>query len=295
MEHALQDWRHVQSFLAVAETGSLSKAAQALGLSQPTLGRHIQAIETALGLSLFERHARGLHLSDSGETLLPHARAMRDALAALNVAVAGRDAMVEGTVRITASIFASHHILPPIMARMRQAEPLIRLELAPTDSSENLLFREADIAVRMYRPTQLDIVTRHVTDIALGTFAARAYLDRRGRPEHPHDLLNHDLVGYDRSDLILRAMNDMGLPVTRDHFTTRCDMQTTYWELVRAGCGIGFSQRAVALADPAVEEILPEMEVPSLPVWLAAPQAMRQTPRIRRIWDLLADALASLS
>lgn len=285
------DWSLMQSFLAVAETGSLSGAARVSGHSQPTLGRHIQTLEQSLGAVLFERHARGLALSETGARLMPLAQQMRDAMNQITLTAAGQSQVLDGTVRITASVFASHHLLPPILAHIRAEEPAIQLDLLPSDTTENLLFREADIAVRMYRPTQLDIVTRHVTDLELGVFAARSYLDRAGWPKRVEDLLNHDLVGYDRNDLIVRNMQAIGWSVTRDDFVVRCDNQATYWELVRTGCGIGFSQTGVASADPLVEELTFDLGIAPLPVWLAAHQAMRQTPRIRRVWDLLAEGL----
>ncbi|WP_170407092.1 LysR family transcriptional regulator [Ruegeria arenilitoris] len=288
---ALSDWSLVQSFLAVAETGSLSAAARELGRSQPTLGRQVQALETDLGVSLFDRHARGLKLSAAGQQLLPMAQQMHAAMRQLSLAAAGQSQQLGGTVRITASVFASHHILPPILADIRRQEPSIQLELVATDTSENLLFREADIAVRMYRPEQVDIVTRHLGNVPLCFCAARSYLDRAGRPTTPEELFQHDLVGFDSNDLIISKMQAKGWPASKENFATRCDLQSAYWELIRAGCGIGFSQVQVAQADPAVEILPLDVDIPVLPVWLAAPQAMRQTPRIRRVWDLLAEGL----
>jgi len=285
------DWSLIQSFLAVAETGSLSAAARRLNRSQPTLGRHIQNLENALGSHLFERHARGLRLSDSGNRLLPMAQTMHAQMNTIALTVAGQSQQLKGTVRITASVFASHHLLPPILAHIREQEPLIELELVPSDTSENLLFRAADIAVRMYRPNQLDIVTRHVCDLAIGVFAADSYLARKGTPQTPEQLRQHDLVGYDTNELILHTTRALGWTMERKDFATRCDNQATYWQLVRAGCGIGFSQRNVGTADPLVQELDLGLQIPPLPVWLAAHQAMRQTPRITRVWSLLAKGL----
>lgn len=288
---AKTDWSLIQSFLAVAQTGSLSAAARKLGRSQPTLGRHIHTLEDQLGTPLFERHPRGLRLSETGRDLLAPAQHMADAMNQLTLTAAGQSQRLDGTVRITASIFASHYVLPDILALIRQEEPLIQLELVPSDASENLLFQEADIAVRMYRPTQMDVITQHITDLEIGIFAARRYLDRRGRPDNAMDLMRHDLIGYDSNDLIIRTMREMGWPATRDMFTTRCDNQASYWQLLRAGCGIGFSQSNVARKDPEVEELDLGLDLPPLPVWLTAHQAMRQTPRIRRVWSLLAEGL----
>lgn len=285
------DWTLLQSFAAVAETGSLSAAARKLGQSQPTVGRHIRALEAALGIELFTRGPKGLIATEAGRGLIGPAEQMRDAAARLRLAAEGQDAGLAGTVRVTASTVVSHFILPPILAAMRRAHPEIQIELVPSDSSENLLFREADIALRMYRPTQLDIVAAHVTDLPVGLYAARGYLDRVGRPRTQAEVMTMDFVGFDANDTIIRVMREAGLEVGRAFFGMRCDDQAAYWQLVRAGCGIGGMQVAVGEAEPGVERVMPQMELPALPVWLAAPAALRHSPRIRMVWDRLAEGL----
>ena len=188
----------------------------------------------------------------------------------------------------------AHVSIPPILAGLRRSHPEIRIDLVPSDETENLLFREADIAVRMYRPEQLDMIAQHIGDLPLVVFAAKSYLARAGRPTSPADLMNHDLIGYDRSDQIIRGMREMGFPVTRDWFSVRCDNQSAYWQLLRAGCGIGFSQLGAAQADPEIEQLFPDLPIPPLPVWLTAHEAMRRTPRVRVVWDALAQGLKPL-
>lgn len=290
MENA-PDWTLLQSFLAVVEAGSLSGAARATRQSQPTLGRHIRHLESQLGITLFRRIPRGLEPTEAALPLVDAARAMAQNAAKLIRMAEGRQEGLRGTVRITASRTLSHHILPPVLARLRLAEPLIQIELVPSDTSENLLFREADIALRMYRPEQLDIIARHITDLPIALYAARRYLDRAGRPQTLDDLMTHAFVGYDRDDRILRMMRAMGFPVTRDFFALRCDDQTVHWELVRAGCGISGAQTQVGDGDPLLERVMPGVDLPPLPLWLAAPQALRTNPRIRRVWDFLVAEL----
>jgi len=289
------DWTLYRSFLTVAETGSLSAAARLLRLSQPTLGRHIAELEVALQVSLFTRAPRGLVLTEAGAAMLPAARQMRDAAAALVLQAAGRGQTLQGTVRLTASRVVSHFVLPPILADLRLLEPGIAIELVPSDSSENLLFREADIALRMYRPTQNDVVTRHLCDLPVAIYAAKSFLDRHGRPETVADFLRLDFVGFDRDDLIIRTFAAMGIPRNRDDFAVRCDDQVVYWNLVRAGCGAGAAQRSIGDNDPAVERIATFIPLPSLAVWLTAPEALRQNPRIRRVLDHLAAAFKTLA
>lgn len=294
MENTLStlNWSLIQSFLAVAEEGSLSAAARRLGASQPTLGRQIRQIEAQLGVSLFQRQPRGLNLTPTGVALLEPAKAMQAAMGQIAMTAAGQEENIKGTVRITASVFVAQHFLPQIIAHIRRTEPQISIELVASDTSENLLFHEADIALRMYRPEQLDVVTRHLGDMPLGMFAATKYLDRKGRPRNMDQLLNeHDLIGYDQDETLLRGMREMGIPAEREWFCTRCDDNVVNWKLVRAGCGIGFSQAYTALRDELVEQVLPEVPIPALPVWLTAHQAMRKTPRIRRVWDILAEGI----
>lgn len=288
------DWSLLRSFLAVAEEGSLTAAARRLGTSQPTLGRHIRALEARMGAALFRRDVRGLVPTETGAALIGPARAMRDAAAAAALAAAGRAPTLTGTVRLTASVAMAVFHLPPILAQLRQAEPGIAIELVASDSTANLLYREADIAIRMFRPTQLDLVTRHLGDMTLSIFAARSYAARRGLPAHPAELLEHDLIGYDRSPLIEEGFRAAGYPVTREAFCLRTDDNIAYWEMVRAGCGIGFGQRIRGRADPGLIEIDLGLTLPRLPVWLTAHDAMRGARRIRRVWDHLAAGLAPL-
>lgn len=288
------DWTLYRSFLAVAESGSLSAAARSLTLSQPTLGRHIAELEAALSTQLFTRQAKGLTPTEAALALIPAATAMRQAAAELSLVAAGRQDSLKGTVRLTASRVVSHYLLPPMLARLRQAEPGIEIELVPSDSTENLLFREADIALRMYRPTQNDVVTRHLTDLPMALYGAKDYLDAHGRPQTMEALQHHTLVGLDRSDLMLRMVASLGLSRKREDFPVRCDDQVVYWNLVRAGCGLGATQTVIGDADPGMERAAPFLQLPALPVWLTAPEALRQNPRIRRVMDHLAAEFRTL-
>lgn len=286
------DWALVRSFCAVADTGSLSGAARQLGQSQPTIGRHIKAMETTLGVELFRRDARGLELTATGLELLHYGIEMQQAANGLSLAAAGKAEDLRGTVRITASVVFSQYLLPKIVARIRQKLPEVSIEIVATDSTENLIFREADIAIRMYRPTQLDVITQHVKDQALALYANRTYLDRVGRPSSLEGLQKLDFVGFDRNDLMIRAMRDFGMDVDREFFPVRCDNQAVHWRLVCEGCGIGAAQTVVGDAEPLVEKLNLGVTIPAIPIWLAAPEVLRSSIRVRRVWDILVQELS---
>lgn len=285
------DWNLARSFLAVGETGSLSAAARALQSSQPTIGRHVDDLERALGVRLFLRGPRGYELTDQGAALLVQARAAGEHMDALSRLALGAGETMAGPVRVTASEVIAAFVLPRILARLGEAEPAIEVEIVATNQVENLLRRDADIAVRMARPAQSELVARRLPDIPLRACAATAYLNRKGRPQKIADLLDHDLIGFDRDDSIIKGFAAHGIAVERNRFRFRTDNQIVLWEAVRAGNGISFAQAPLIDADPAVEALLPELQLPSLPMWLAMHRDVRTSPRIRRVADFLADGL----
>ncbi|MES0028496.1 LysR family transcriptional regulator [Mesorhizobium sp. M0040] len=281
------DWNLIKSFVTVAETGSLSAAARKLDASQPTLGRHIAELEQALGVTLFRRGRRGYALTEAGSTLFERGRAVSEQASAFSLLALGSVEAIEGTVRIAASEVVAAYVLPEITARLGFEEPGIEVEIVASNQVENLLRRDADIAIRMVKPAQNELVARKVTDIPLRACAAKSYLDRRGRPREARDLAGHDLVGFDRSDEIIRGFAQFGVPLARNAFRFRTDNQIVLWEAVRAGNGIGFGQEPLADRDPLVETVLPGLPLPTLPVWLAMHRDVRTSVRIRRVADFL--------
>ena len=216
------------------------------------------------------------------------------AAARLSLIAEGRQGRLSGTVRITASEMTATWHLPPIIRRLRAEEPEIEVEIVASDESRNLLYREADIAVRMFRPTQLDIVTRHLGDLETGAFATKGYLAGRPPITDIASLAAHDWVGFDESPLIIDEMVRAGMEVDRHFFPVRCDHNATYWALVTAGCGIGFGQVSIAAQYPEMVRIPLPIPIPRLPVWLAAAEPVRHSPRIARVWDMLAEGLKPL-
>lgn len=276
----------------VAE-GSLSGAARALSISQPTVGRHVEALEAALSLPLFERTLGGLKANAAALQLYEPVRQAQAALAEATMRAAGAQEDAGGTVRITASAMISNYVLPEMLAEIRTLHPTIAIETVPSDSAENLLMREADIAVRMFRPTQLELVTRHLGDIPLVAVAHERYLARRGTPADLTSLFGHDMIGFDRSDGIIAHARSLGIPLTRDSFAVRSDDQTHLWELIRAGLGIGFGQANLVRRTPGLVILPIELGIPPLPVWLTTHRELFTSHRIRAIYDALADGLSA--
>jgi DNA-binding transcriptional LysR family regulator len=191
----------------------------------------------------------------------------------------------------TTSQVAATWLLPAVLAELRLAEPGITIELVASNQLSNLLRREADIAVRMVRPAQSSLVARKLADIPIVAAAHERYLARAGTPRTPADLLQHQLIGYDRDDTIERGFAKLGLPLERSAFVLRSDDQVAYGQLVAAGAGIGFVAAYNLRHWPGVTPLLPMLQIPPLPCWLAVHREIRSNRLVRRVYDFLAEAI----
>jgi DNA-binding transcriptional LysR family regulator len=285
-------WELFRSFLAVMREGSLSAAARLLGMTQPSLGRHIRELEETLGVSLFARSPQGLTPTDLAHELVPHAQAMASASAALRRTATTRQGAIAGVVRVTASDVVGVEVLPPILTAFRQEHPGIVIELSLSNQPEDLLRRDADIAVRMMRPTQSALVARHVGKIGLGLFAHKRYIAANGKPKAMADLAAHALIGFDQETAYIRSMRPPGLPYMRENFALRTDNDLAAMAAIRAGYGIGVCQIGVARRDPALVQLFAESFVLNMDAWLVMHEDLRRSTRTRVLYDYLAVAMA---
>ncbi|AIP02366.1 LysR family transcriptional regulator [Burkholderia pseudomallei] len=284
-------WELYRSFLGVLREGSLSGAARALGLTQPTVGRHVAALEAALRVPLFTRSSSGLMPTDVALALRAHAEAMESTADALARAATSFGEDVRGVVRISASDVVGVEVLPPIVARLRQRHPALTIELALTNRVQDLLRREADIAVRMTRPGQTQLIARHIGGIELGLHAHRDYLARRGTPRDAGELVRHALIGHDRPTAFIRQIAKSFPGFDRGAFALRTDSDLAQLALIRCGAGIGACQAALAKRDPALVRVLPKAFAGRLDMWVTMHEDLRGSPRCRAAFDALAEGL----
>jgi DNA-binding transcriptional LysR family regulator len=285
-------WELYRSFLGVLREGSLSGAARALGITQPTVGRHISALEDSLGLALFTRSQTGLLPTEAAIALRPYAEEMRSTADALRRTADSQGEGVKGTVRVSASEVVSVEVLPPILARLRQAHPLLTIELVVTNRVQDLLQREADIAVRMTQPRQELLIARRIGVVALGFFAHRSYLARHGTPRTMPDLAQHALIGFDQETPFLRAARKAIPEWSRESFALRTDSDVAHVALIRAGCGIGVCQVALAKRNADLVRVLPKFEL-ELDTWVTMHEDLRSSPRCRITFDALVKGLTA--
>lgn len=287
------EWELYRSLLGVLREGSLSGAARALGIAQPTVGRHVAALEAALGLALFTRSQTGLIPTEAALVLRGHAQAMESTAAALERVAASYGDGVRGVVRVTASEVIGIEVLPPVVASLRERHPDLKVELVLSNNVQDLLQREADVAVRMTAPRQDQLVARRVGAIELGLHAGAAYLQRHGTPASLEELGGHVLIGYDRPPPFARAALRQWPWFGREHIALRTDSDVAQLALIRAGAGIGICQSALARRTPGLVRLLPEAFALALDTWVTMHEDLRDSPRCRVTFDALVEALGA--
>jgi DNA-binding transcriptional LysR family regulator len=269
------NWEWYRSFLAVVEAGSLSGAARALGMTQPTVGRHIDALESALGLKLFIRAFDGYAPTEAALELAPYASSLASTSAALLRVASGHGTTVRGTVRLTASEVIGVEVLPPILAALRAEHPALAVELVLSNQMDDLLHREADIAVRMLRPAQDALVATRVGAVELGLFAHQDYLKAHGAPASLDELTRHTLIGFDRETAYIRRFQAQYPVFTRASLAFRSDSDLAQLGAIRAGFGIGVCQAGLAARDGKLVRVMAPSFTLALDTWVAMHEDLR--------------------
>jgi DNA-binding transcriptional LysR family regulator len=285
------DWNQVRAFLVAAEEGSFSAASRALGLTQPTLGRQVSALEDRLGVTLFERLGRSLSLTESGLELLDHVRAMGDAASRLSLTASGQSQRIEGRVCITATDIMSMYLLPDALRRLREMAPGIEIEVVASNDVRDLRRREADIAIRHGRPEQPDLIAKLLRETSVHLYASSDYLDQHGRPTSPSDISEAVFIGFEQSDRLLNRLNEIGLTLTKNNFKLISESGAVAWELVRQGLGIGVMAKDVGDRTPGVECVLPDLDPITFPIWLVTHRELHTSRRIRLVFGMLEASL----
>lgn len=286
------DWNRARAFLVTAEEGSLSAAAKALGMSQPTLGRQVDALERELNVRLFERVGRRLVLTEAGTDLLEHVRVMGDAASRVSLAASGQSNAVHGVVTISAGEAFSAYLLPPALAKLRARAPGIQVDVIATADRSDLLRREADIAVRNVRPDHPDLLARKLCEMDGTLYAASSYLDRVGRPMTVERLHECDFIAWNRDAPLRDRLVELGLTLTEERFPFVCENHLVQWEMVKQGLGVGIQASVIADPQPGIERVIPALEAISFPVWLVSHRELHTSRRVRTVFDLLAEELA---
>jgi len=283
------DWDLIHSFLAVSRTGSLSAAARELGESQPTLSRDIQAIESATKLNLFKRTTQGLTLTEAGKSLVEAATKMDEASNLFNRQVSGLSQELEGDVRISVNEIVGIHLLPPAIAAFRKENPLVNIEIVISNEASSINKREADIALRMFRPTQPDLVVKRLPDLAIAFYASDKYINEFGSPTSMAELTNHSVIGFDEKMEFIDGAAKMGQKMVREDFVLRTDHLLAQMSLARAGAGIVATHVELAKKYSELREVMTFAALPPLEFWIVCHSDTQYNARIRSLQKFLIE------
>ena len=277
-----------------AEEGSLAAAARALDMTQPTLGRQVAALEKELGVDLFSRRGRGLELTPNGMKLVEHVRVMGDAANQFSLSASGQSDVVEGNICITSTELLATFVLPPIIQKLRQAEPGIEFEIISTNDQSNLSRREADIAIRSFRPSQSDLIVKKLSDVKGHLYAATTYLERLGYPKSIAALNTANFIDFEKSGRLLSLLNSRGFELGAHNFPVVTRNHIVQWELVKLGVAISGLPEVVGDPEPLVERlVIPGFAPIEAELWIVTHQELRTNRRVRTVFDFFVSEFAN--
>lgn len=286
------DWNRTRAFLVTAEEGSLSAAAKALGVTQPTLSRQVAALEDEIGVMLFERIGQKLKLTPSGIELLAMAKKMGDAAQEFSLVAGGQSQQLEGNVVLSVCEVDAIYRLPNIIAQLRQAEPGISVEVVVTNEVSDLKRRDADIAIRSFRPSQPDLIARKIGEEVIWLYGTPEYLHRYRHVTKLTQLQDIQLVSFSDVNRIIEMMNQRGWQLTKENFQLMTSFQPLQLNLCKQHLGLIYLPRDMAKHEPNLSQAFPEFgPIMQLPVWMVCHQELHTNPRIRRVFDFVANQL----
>ena len=287
------DWNRARAFLVTAEEGSLAAAARALDMTQPTLGRQVAALEQEIGVELFSRVGRGLELTPNGMKLVEHVRAMGEAANRFSLSASGQSDIIEGSICVTATELFSTFILPPIIQKLRQIEPGIEIEIISTNDESNLNRREADIAIRSFRPSQPELIVKKLYDAKGHLYAATTYLQSLGNPSTIIELNKANFIDIEKSGRLLSLLNGQGFNLSPHNFPVITKNHNVQWELVKHGVAITGMLEEIGDNEPLVERVVvPGLAPITVELWLVTHKELRTNRRVRRVFDFLVSEFA---
>lgn len=281
------NWDDFRYFLAAAESGSLSAAAKRLRSNQPTVGRHIDALESALGLKLFQRNKKGLSLTQEGTRVLEQSELMQSGVHNIQRMVGGDYQQLRGSVRLALPEGLCNEILIPRLEGFYRHYPNLRLILNVSSRTANLTRGEADIAIRLFRPKETDLVTRQLTDMATGLYAGHKYLQTHEPPVTLPDLIQHRIIGYGDELAGLPENKWLLNHVPKDEWALQSDSTSSRLRATVCGLGISIQPCMFADANPDLIQVLDHVSLPAHKVWITYHRDLRAILRIRVTVDFL--------
>ncbi|MEH0759758.1 LysR family transcriptional regulator [Vibrio sp. 16] len=291
-KHIQFDWNHARAFLVVAEEGSFSAAGRALNMSQPTLGRQIAAFEHELKLTLFERVGKKLVLTDSGQKLYQHVSHMAESANQLLLTALGQDESIAGKVSISLTELDAFFRFPPLVSQLNELAPNIDIELIVSNQVSDLKRREADIALRYQRPTDLDLIAKKIGRETVYLYG-RKELVNSFEGKSPNEVANVQIIGFDYTDHLTQHLKHSNWQLKHNPFTLVCNNQLVQWQLAQHTRTLILLPEHIARAHPDLRIAFKEHFNPfEIDAWLVSHRELHTNKRVRLVYDFLAQHMA---
>jgi len=288
------NWDGFRYFTAAAEAGSLSGAAISLDSNQSTVGRHIDALETALSIKLFQRSVKGLSLTEEGQAVYEQAQHIQNSIVKIQRIVQGGEETATGTVRLSLPEGLGQEIIIPALDFFYQQYPNVKLIFNVSASTANITQGEADVAVRLFRPEEPDLVIKYLNEMKLGLYASKGYEENYGLPKQLKDLRKHRVVTYG-DFLSILPENQWLLNHSDDALRIlSSDSTVTRFKATVSGVGISLQPEILAKTDPDLIHLFKSAKLPAHKVWLVYHKDVRHMSRIRAVVDFLSDCLGDV-
>ena len=287
------DWDDIRFFLAAARTGSLAAASRQLGSHQPTVGRRIDGLEKRLGVRLFQRHAQGLTLTEEGQRIMQAAESMGEAAATLQRTSGFEDIDIRGSVRIAAPSGLAVHVIAAKLPQFHARFPNLDVVLQPSVSSADLTHGEADVAVRLYRPTAGELVVRRTNNMGLGLYGSPTYLQQHGTPQSTADLPQHCFIGYGEQLRHLEESCWLESITKGARYLLRSDDTHTRLAAAESGVGLAVLPHVLVQRSSQLQRVLETEDAPPKTIWLVMHRDLRHMARIRAVLDWLDEVFAA--
>ncbi|MGE0828604.1 MAG: LysR family transcriptional regulator [Hyphomonadaceae bacterium] len=293
----LMDWDKLKTFHYAAETGSLTAAAERLGVSQSAVSRQIAALESGMGVPLFQRHARGLLLTGPGMALREYTREMASAAVIAESALKDAREKVMGDLRVTAPVAFGSTWLAPRITHFADTYPETRVQLLLDDREFDLLKLEAECAIRLWAATHADLIQRKILEVHVSLYASASYIAKHGEPKHVDDLDHHRIIAYQMNTPSAMRELDWAMRAGREDARPRTpalEINNVYgmYRAVESGFGIASLPDYMVRDAPGFVRVLPELEGPSFEVYFIYPSDLKRSKRIAAFRQFLIEQAA---
>ncbi|MCP3143869.1 LysR family transcriptional regulator [Pyxidicoccus xibeiensis] len=286
-------WDDLRYFLAVHRHGTHASAGRALRVAPTTIGRRLAALEEALGVKLFQRTPAGLVLGEAGQVLRAHAERVEAEVLASERELTGADRRVAGAVRVTAGDGMAVQVLAPRLPELQRLHPELRVELRSDNLVLDLSRREADVAVRLFRPREQSLIARRLSPFAFNVYGSEPYFARRGRPTGVKDAARHDWLGPEEAQDATPPGQWLRRHVPAARIVLRSNSTTVVMAACAAGLGLAVLPELLVANEPRLVPVLPRAALPTRELWAVTHQDLRHSARVAAVMDWLARLFAT--